>query len=48
MTELTLDAARRLDAYLTDTLVGHDEGLARAVADEEAAHLPAIEDAPGR
>ncbi|HWT33107.1 MAG TPA: O-methyltransferase [Microbacterium sp.] len=46
MTELTLDAARRLDAYLTDTLVGHDESLARAVADQDAAHLPSIEVAP--
>jgi len=46
MTELTLEAARRVDAYLTDTLVGHDDSLERAVADQDAAHLPSIEVAP--
>lgn len=36
----------RVDAYLTDTLVGHDADLERAVADQNAAGLPAIEVAP--
>ena len=42
----TPDAWRRVDAYLTDTLVGHDPDLERAVADQNAAGLPAIEVAP--
>lgn len=46
MTDPTPDAWRRLDAYLTDTLVGHDPALKQAVADQEAAGLPAIEVAP--
>lgn len=37
---------RRVDAYLTDTLVGHDPALEGAVADQNAAGLPAIEVAP--
>ena len=37
---------RRVDAYLTDTLVGHDPALENAVADQNAAGLPAIEVAP--
>nr|BFF12055.1 hypothetical protein GCM10025699_33580 [Microbacterium flavescens] len=37
---------RRVDAYLTEILVGHDPGLERAVADQNAAGLPAIEVAP--
>ncbi|MCC2030693.1 O-methyltransferase [Microbacterium allomyrinae] len=36
----------RVDAYLTETLVGHDPGLERAVVDQNAAGLPAIEVAP--
>jgi predicted O-methyltransferase YrrM len=46
MTEPTPDAWRRVDAYLTDTLVGHDDALERAVVDQNAAGLPAIEVAP--
>ncbi|MET0735984.1 MAG: O-methyltransferase [Microbacterium sp.] len=46
MTEPTPDGWRRLDAYLTQTLVGHDPGLERAVADQNAAGLPSIEVAP--
>ncbi|GAB3602362.1 O-methyltransferase [Microbacterium aureliae] len=38
--------ARRVDAYLTETLVGHDDALEQAVADQNAAGLPAIEVAP--
>jgi predicted O-methyltransferase YrrM len=37
---------RRVDTYLTDTLVGHDPGLEQAVADQNAAGLPPIEVAP--
>ena len=37
---------RRLDAYLTDTLVGHDPDLERAIAEQNGAGLPAIEVAP--
>lgn len=37
---------QRVDAYLTETLIVHDEGLERAVADQQAAGLPAIEVAP--
>lgn len=44
--EPTPDSWRRLDAYLTDTLVGHDAALEAAVADQNAAGLPAIEVAP--
>ncbi|GAA4352096.1 O-methyltransferase [Microbacterium rhizosphaerae] len=46
MTELTPENWRRVDAYFTDTLVGHDEALEHAVAEQEAAGLPAIEVAP--
>jgi predicted O-methyltransferase YrrM len=46
MTDPTPDAWRRVDAYLTSTLVGRDEALAEAVADQNAAGLPAIEVAP--
>ena len=46
MTELTEDAFRAVDSYLTDVLVGHDPLLEAAVADQEAAGLPAIEVAP--
>jgi predicted O-methyltransferase YrrM len=46
MTDPTPDLWRRVDAYLTDTLVGHDPTLEGAVADQNAAGLPAIEVAP--
>lgn len=46
MTEPTPEAWRRVDAYLTDTLVGHDAALEEAVADQDAAGLPSIEVAP--
>ncbi|MCP2637812.1 O-methyltransferase [Microbacterium sp. HD4P20] len=46
MSEPTPDVWRRVDAYLTDTLVGHDPYLERAVADQNAAGLPPIEVAP--
>jgi len=46
MTDLTPDAYRSVDAYLTDVLVGHDSGLEQAVADQDAAGLPSIEVAP--
>ena len=42
----TPDAWRRVDAYLTETLVGHDAALENAVAAQHAAGLPAIEVAP--
>ncbi|WP_314507169.1 O-methyltransferase [uncultured Microbacterium sp.] len=42
----TPDAWRRLDAYLTETLVGHDADLETAVAAQHEAGLPAIEVAP--
>ena len=44
--EPTPESWRRLDAYLTDTLVGHDPDLERAIADQNGAGLPAIEVAP--
>lgn len=40
------DVWRRVDTYLTETLVGHDPGLEQAVADQNAAGLPPIEVAP--
>lgn len=46
MTDPTPDAWRRVDAYLTDVLVGHDPALDEAIADQVAAGLPAIEVAP--
>ena len=36
----------RVDAYLTDLLIGHDPDLEQAVADQQDAGLPAIEVAP--
>jgi predicted O-methyltransferase YrrM len=42
----TPDAWRRVDAYLTETLVGHDPDLETAVAAQHDAGLPAIEVAP--
>ncbi len=46
MSDPTPDQWRRVDAYLTATLIGHDPGLDEAVADQNAAGLPAIEVAP--
>jgi predicted O-methyltransferase YrrM len=46
MADPTPDAWRRLDDYLTDTLVGHDDALDRAIVDQDAAGLPSIEVAP--
>jgi predicted O-methyltransferase YrrM len=46
MTDPTPDVWRRVDAYLTQTLVGQDAALDLAVADQNAAGLPAIEVAP--
>ena len=46
MPDPTPDAWRRVDAYLTDTLVGHDPALEAAVGAQEEAGLPAIEVAP--
>jgi predicted O-methyltransferase YrrM len=46
MAEPTPDAWRRVDAYLTETLVGHDADLESAVAAQHSAGLPAIEVAP--
>jgi predicted O-methyltransferase YrrM len=46
MAELTPEAYRAVDAYLSETLVGHDTALEAAVADQDAAGLPAIEVAP--
>ena len=46
MAEPTPDTWRRVDAYLTELLVGHDPGLELAVADQNDAGLPAIEVAP--
>jgi predicted O-methyltransferase YrrM len=46
MTDPTPDLWRRVDAYLTETLVGHDPDLEHAVADQNAAGLPPIEVAP--
>jgi len=42
----TPEGWERLDAYLSDTLVGHDDALERAVADQDAAGLPSIEVSP--
>lgn len=46
MAEPTRDAWTRVDHYLTDTLVGSDPALDEALADQDAAGLPAIEVAP--
>ncbi|GAB2851469.1 O-methyltransferase [Microbacterium insulae] len=46
MSDPTPDQWRRVDAYLTETLIGHDPALEGAVADQNAAGLPAIEVAP--
>ncbi|MDW4571242.1 O-methyltransferase [Microbacterium sp. M3] len=46
MAEPTPETWRRVDSYLTELLVGHDEDLEQAVADQNAAGLPAIEVAP--
>ncbi|MBD7956886.1 O-methyltransferase [Microbacterium sp. Sa4CUA7] len=46
MSEPTAAAWQRVDRYLADTLVGHDDTLEQAVADQNAAGMPAIEIAP--
>jgi len=46
MTDPTPEAWRAVDRYFTDTLVGHDPDLEAAIADQDAAGLPAIEVAP--
>ena len=46
MVDPTPDAWRRVDRYLTETLVGHDPTLDAAVDDQNAAGLPSIEVAP--
>jgi predicted O-methyltransferase YrrM len=46
MADPTPDSWRRVDAYLTETLVGHDADLEAAVAQQHAHGLPAIEVAP--
>ncbi|GAA5197279.1 O-methyltransferase [Microbacterium jejuense] len=46
MADPTPDAWRRVDAYLTELLVGHDPTLELAVEDQNDAGLPAIEVAP--
>lgn len=46
MSDPTPAGWRRLDAYLTRTLVGSDEALDAAIASQNAAGLPAIEVAP--
>jgi predicted O-methyltransferase YrrM len=46
MTEPTADAWLAVDDYLARTLVGQDDALTQAVADQRAAGLPAIEVAP--
>jgi predicted O-methyltransferase YrrM len=46
MADPTPDTWRRVDAYLTELLVGHDPSLDRAVEEQNEAGLPAIEVAP--
>jgi len=46
MPEPTPESWRRVDAYLTEMLVGHDPALEAAVAQQNSAGLPAIEVAP--
>ncbi len=46
MADPTDDGWRRLDAYLTDTIIAPDGALDEAVAAQRAADLPAIEVAP--
>lgn len=46
MSDPTPDLWRRVDAYLTETLIGHDPELEQAIVDQNAAGLPAIEVAP--
>jgi predicted O-methyltransferase YrrM len=46
VTDPTPETWRRVDAYLTETLVGHDPDLDAAVAEQHAAGLPAIEVSP--
>jgi predicted O-methyltransferase YrrM len=46
MADPTPESWRRVDAYLTETLVGHDADLEAAVAEQHAHGLPPIEVAP--
>jgi predicted O-methyltransferase YrrM len=46
MADPTPETWRRVDAYLTETLVGHDADLEAAVAEQHAHGLPPIEVAP--
>jgi predicted O-methyltransferase YrrM len=46
MAALSPESYRAVDAYLSDTLVGHDPDLEAAIAAQEDAGLPAIEVAP--
>lgn len=46
MTASTPENWRLADEYLANTLVGHEPGLERAVAEQHAAGMPAIEVAP--
>jgi len=46
MTDVSLAAAHAVDRYLVDTLIGSDDALDAAVADQRAEGLPAIEVAP--
>jgi predicted O-methyltransferase YrrM len=46
MADPTPETWRRVDAYLTETLVGHDADLEAAVAQQHAHGLPPIEVAP--
>lgn len=46
MSEPTSEAAHAVDRYLIDTLIGSEEALDAAVADQHAAGMPAIEVAP--
>ena len=46
MADPTPETWRRVDAYLTETLIGHDADLEAAVAEQHAHGLPPIEVAP--
>ncbi|MBM3714345.1 O-methyltransferase [Microbacterium enclense] len=46
MADPTVETVRRVDAYLTDTLVGRDASLDAVIAAQHEAGLPAIEVAP--
>ncbi|MFZ8756805.1 O-methyltransferase [Microbacterium sp. HMH0099] len=46
MADPTVETVRRVDAYLTDTLVGRDASLDAVIAAQHEAGMPAIEVAP--